>query len=608
MSQSPLASVSPQNYAWSTSQSSLLTYIIACEDDCNLHSDAVHETVQMLRAYRPVPDHFANTGGSNRNSWNPETNAWAMPSEMPPSGVSPLWPMASPAQELSHIPLPHTMQNTELLSVYVKLISQFKASLDGKPDAANAYMKHYVPYCVQSPLLVHVAIYTAACFLTETGHIDRTVAMGHKGHAIGLLNEHLRSSRSAASDEGITGVIQLTLNEWYWGNTNDLRAHLRGLREMIKLRGGFRTLGLHGLISKLAVTSDVSIALSFEIPPFLRGGSEFEFQESSQIPLRLALNTPLVAPLVPFSSCDEALHIHPAVASMLDDMRFLVGTVLALPDDASPKDLQKVHTTSAWIYERTLSLPPDGPRARRLSAAAPAPSSPAPSSATSSPQPRPAHAAAAGRPPAVTARAPDFIYQAVRLAALIYSRAIMLRQPFSAVVSGADFAQLWTTAWRVPLATWRSLLGVFNWLLLPLAPSGKGTSHDRFVRAMLNSSLLQMGMDNWEIACGVMNTALRLQHWLAAADDEGGDGDDDDDDDDMRGDDNSTGGSDGSSGERSRRGSNSSRGSGHDGKRDRRKARKDKGKARAGSIGGSGGGGGGWHDFGGAGISSLPKW
>ena len=39
-----------------------------------------------------------------------------------------------------------------------------------------------------------------------------------------------------------------------WGNINDLRAHLRGLRDMIKSRGGFRTLGLNGLISKLAIS------------------------------------------------------------------------------------------------------------------------------------------------------------------------------------------------------------------------------------------------------------------------------------------------------------------------------------------------------------------
>ncbi len=77
--------------------------------------------------------------------------------------------------------------------------------------------------------------------------------MAYKSNAIQVLNEHIRSV-SVPTDEGLTGVIQLIVDEWYWGDTNDLRAHLRGLREMIKVRGGFRTLGLHGLISKLAIT------------------------------------------------------------------------------------------------------------------------------------------------------------------------------------------------------------------------------------------------------------------------------------------------------------------------------------------------------------------
>jgi hypothetical protein len=77
--------------------------------------------------------------------------------------------------------------------------------------------------------------------------------MAHKGHVIKLLNEHIRSQPSP-SDEVIAGVLQITLDEWLWGNTTDLRAHLRGLRDMIRSRGGFRTLGLNGLISKLAIS------------------------------------------------------------------------------------------------------------------------------------------------------------------------------------------------------------------------------------------------------------------------------------------------------------------------------------------------------------------
>jgi hypothetical protein len=111
---------------------------------------------------------------------------------------------------------------------------------------------------------------------------------------------------------------------------------------------------------------------------------------------------------------------------------------------------------------------------------------------------------------------PDYVYQAVRLAALLYSRTIMRRRPFSLVVAPDEFLRLWTTAWRVPLSTWRSLLGVLNWILLPIAPSGKAAQpHDRFVKGMMNISLFQMGMDNWEIAGSVIEAGLSLQRWLA---------------------------------------------------------------------------------------------
>lgn len=320
------------------------------------------------------------------------------------------------------------------------------------------------------------------------------------------------------------------------------------------------------------ISLDVAIALSFEVSPFLRGGPEFEFRDNTQIPLRVALNTPLISSLVPFSSCDTALRFHPAVASILDDMRFLLAAVLALPEKPSAKELQKVHTTSAWIHERISSLPEDSPAARRPSAASstfsrgssampdssddqqqplpsrglPGPqrqqqpqqqqqqhhqSMRRPSTQTLIPQPQDRTQAASHSPPptiptaadqpgppaaATTSAAPDHVYQAVRLAALLYSRAIKHRQPFSAVVTPAEFLRLWTTAWRVPLATWRSLLGVLNWILLPIVPSGKAAQpHDRLVKGMMNISLFQMAMDNWEIAGSAMEAALSLQRWLA---------------------------------------------------------------------------------------------
>lgn len=55
-------------------------------------------------------------------------------------------------------------------------------------------------------------------------------------------------------DAAIAGVIQLTVAEWYWGESDqDLRYHLMGLRDMIRVRGGFNQLGMDGLLAKNAI-------------------------------------------------------------------------------------------------------------------------------------------------------------------------------------------------------------------------------------------------------------------------------------------------------------------------------------------------------------------
>lgn len=58
---------------------------------------------------------------------------------------------------------------------------------------------------------------------------------------------------------------------------------------------------------------------------------------------------------------------HEAAARILDDMRFLIGLVLALSEDdhPSPKDLQKIQTTSRWIYDRISGLPAEAPPVSR---------------------------------------------------------------------------------------------------------------------------------------------------------------------------------------------------------------------------------------------------
>lgn len=292
--------------------------------------------------------------------------------------------------------------------------------------------------------------------------------------------------------------------------------------------------------------SDIAIALSFEIQPYLQGAPEFRFQETTSVPFRVSLNTPLASSLAPFSRCAEPLHLHPATAQILDDMRFLVGLVLALPESPTEKDLQKVQTTSAWIYERICSLPVEtltmpqqqqhrgsadmlspisaGPSDRRASSSGPSPRKPTRHHSPSNLYPpasfeSPVNSSAVplGGTAQVQPTSQDIMYQAVRQTALIYARAIMSRKPFQdpSVCSQEEFLGLWTTIWKVPLRTWKGVLGVFVWIILSITPASRGTPHSRFVKSLLTVGMTQMGLEDWDVADKGMKGALTLVGWLA---------------------------------------------------------------------------------------------
>lgn len=239
------------------------------------------------------------------------------------------------------------------------------------------------------------------------------------------------------------------------------------------------------------------------------------------MPFRVSLNAPLVPTLASFAHCAEPLQLHLVTAQILDDMRFLIGLVLALPDRPSDKEVQKVRSTSAWFLSRICNLPQETTAARQndlhtIQVAAVEPLQ-SPQAASCIAQ---TSSAATGSPhdessvPEPSSR--DLMYQAVRRTALVYSRAIAgrrsLRDP--SVCSQEEFNQAWTTVWRVPMRDWRRAPGVFAWVALGLAPASHGSPHERFLKSLLSASLLQMGQEDWEVTEKVIKNSLRLVQWL----------------------------------------------------------------------------------------------
>lgn len=133
----------------------------------------------------------------------------------------------------------------------LQLLSRFKVSIDGNPGPENAFMRHWVPLTIQDPLMLHVILYTSACFLKELGHVPKTLTMAYKGTVYQMLNKSLCTDKAQCSDGVVLAVSQLVIDEWYWGATSDLKAHMLGLKTIIRMRGGLQELGMHGFLAKL---------------------------------------------------------------------------------------------------------------------------------------------------------------------------------------------------------------------------------------------------------------------------------------------------------------------------------------------------------------------
>ncbi|KAK2001588.1 hypothetical protein LX36DRAFT_339752 [Colletotrichum falcatum] len=577
--------------------------------------------------------------GSAPRCWHHAAKPGVQRPERPIRGVD---------NEIVHLPVAQTVLNKKLIHMYVTVLSRFKASLNGDPDPDNPFMRHYSPFCLQDPLGVQIILYTSACFLHETGNVRTTALRTLKSRAIRMLNESLRSrdadgrrhpsSRNATetalatmssgrsehpSDAAIAGVIQLTVTEWYWGETeDDLRYHLRGLRSMIRLRGGLNQLGMNGLLAKNAITHDVSISLAHENIPILLTpqpsnapatasdpwcSTGYAFVDPiKDVPLRTAHMSPLVShlpssvgALPSFADCAASLGMHTATASILDNVRYLIGAVEAVYTAANETNATTSYTNMTTTTTTTTMTPTSIQASRKarltgrymhehisgLHSTIPGfgqswPPEEAPTSRARPPPTSSNHSAAAaataaaavddeasvgrgsisstgtagrgsvgaGRSPSGLApdserlqtrdasdspasprsmqcghdrqhlqqSSPDFMYQAIRMTAIVYTRAIATGTPLSGACTESEFLQIWATTWRVPLSTWNGAVGVFHWIMLAIAPACHRTPHARFVKNMTTISTLTLGVENWAMAMGAARAAMRLQHWLGS--------------------------------------------------------------------------------------------
>tara|TARA_R110002060_G_scaffold23770_4_gene32353 strand:- start:627 stop:1352 length:726 start_codon:yes stop_codon:yes gene_type:complete len=175
------------------------------------------------------------------------------------------------------------------------------------------------------------------------------------------------------------------------------------------------------------------------------------------------------------SECDIKISNHAAM--ILEDMRFLLLAILNQVDRvASGNEKKKLEATSLWIQNRISSLPDGSDPGDELSR--------------------------------------DQIYKSLRLASLIYCKAIVTRTNLAKSCTLSDLNQLWFNMWQVKLSRWKQIPGIFLFIILAAIPAAQDTAHGRFLKSMLKTTSSYIALEHWDVADASLMAFVRLQRWL----------------------------------------------------------------------------------------------
>ncbi|CZR64612.1 uncharacterized protein PAC_14510 [Phialocephala subalpina] len=404
-------------------------------------------------------------------------------SDIPSGGVA--------IEPLVSLPVEPSRRNAELFHFFIQRLAPFMCSTDGN-DAPATFLDQWLRFMTQSPIAINIALLTASYFQATSRQIqveNSIDAMTAKGRLINLINTHIVTSSKGVNEEAIAAVMSLAYNELVYSDEKSTLAHMRGLREMVRTRGGIHNITFP-LLRKLLLRTDFQVALTFERPLFLHT-DEFSHPLQPLTTYPLHLDCPFL--LSPHRFVDN-LHIHniaPETAQILDDARWLTTSILHLsttqygPDPSSPEH-QKFLATAQWIYSRL--------------------SSPSPP-LTSSPS-NPFQAA---------------IHQTLLTTTLTLLTSLLSRQPLSQSLTPALLMTIWQNMWIVPLPVWKRSPGLFFFVLLIVNPGARERVEGRFLKGMLAATAITIGTsrmdgkgggDGWEVLRGIVGSVLGVQRWL----------------------------------------------------------------------------------------------
>jgi hypothetical protein len=114
------------------------------------------------------------------------------------------------------------------------------SSIDGT-SPPEKFAAQWVPFMIQSPMIIYLCILTTAYFQAAATRIDVEKSVDvvtTRMKLITLINEHITANSKGVDDGAIAAVMSLAFNELVYSDKRSTIAHMTGVRDMMKTRGG----------------------------------------------------------------------------------------------------------------------------------------------------------------------------------------------------------------------------------------------------------------------------------------------------------------------------------------------------------------------------------
>lgn len=108
----------------------------------------------------------------------------------------------------------------------------------------------------------------------------------------------------------------------------------------------------------------------------------------------------------------------------------------------------------------------------------------------------------------------DFVYECVRIVALVNCRAIISKLPFSIACRQEDHEQLFTAINCVPLSRWKRLSGVWSWVLLTMNPRARDLQDGIHLRYLMRFCACSHAVSEWQTLVNIMEAFIAMQGWI----------------------------------------------------------------------------------------------